>query len=1026
MLLATAVAAFIGLVPAVFVATPAYAAGEVDFTSDQESVENDAFVFELVRQGGSPDKLDLTYTTEDGTAEAGKDYTAISGTTSFPAGSTRATTKKFTVQGLADALDEDDETFTLKFTGTVGGQPIVREAQGILDDDDVTPTYTLAMTDTVTHAVIGSVNENVPAARITATLSAVSGRAVTIPLSTSDGTAVQPDDYTGQTNTPLSIPTGQTTGYVDVPINDDLFDEEDMETFSVAGSGETNTTAAPGPALQVQIADNDAMPTVNVLGPGAETEGTQIDFTVNLSAASKRVVTVVANTETGTASSADFTAVTNQSVVFSPGETIKTVSVPTTTDALDELTPEDFKVKLTAPGAPTQGYYTAGTMEATGHITDDDALPVVSMSPASVTEGNVGVRDETFTVSLGAASGREVRVGYAVQGDSATEDEDFEAVTPGELVFAAGQTTKTFTVKIKSDVKDEPNEDFKVILSNAAGTASLAPGAMHTVTINDDDALPQLSTFPDLTMAEGDTQETKNIQVALTNPSSSSITLDVTATPGSAVIMAGSPGANDFEAPSSTVTIPAGQTTANVTFQVNGDEVYEGPESATIKVATTLNDPAVAAGDLTSTLTLNNDDDAPLVELQAQTGRTESQTAAITATVTGVSQDPVAITLAAAGDAPPNGDPAEPGDFDATNLLAAVNLPAGVISNPWTVGTVDLIPDTADENAETVKVSLTGVPDVAPVWLTINDDAADKTPTIVAAGLQKNESDGTVQVPVTLSFSLNGNQALTTEKRITAGYTTEDGTAKQPGDYTTATGTVDFVAGDVSESIPVTINEDTVFERTELFKVKLATPSPGDAPIAPASVDVEIADNDSGQEPVLDDLVAPAAFAEGTAGTADFTVKLDRVAAEDVDVKVTVTDGSATHGVSGPGKDDFELPASPVTVHAGDTSLVVPITINNDDVFEHTETATVGIELAPGETDAVNAPQPVSATLTIVDDDPEPTVVLNTVDGAEGSTVPVTGTMTGVTQDPIAITVVAAGAVNAGSHQADPQDFTAT
>ncbi|MFG1603907.1 Calx-beta domain-containing protein, partial [Actinoplanes sp. NPDC049265] len=940
MLLATAVAAFIGLVPAVFVATPAYAAGEVDFTSDQESVESDAFVFELVRQGGSSDKLDLTYTTEDGTAEAGKDYTAISGTTSFPANSTRATTKKFTVQGLSDALDEDDETFKLKFTGTVGGQPLAVEAQGILDDDDVTPTYTLSVTNPVA--------ENASVARVTATLSAVSGRAVTIPISTSDGTAVQPDDYTRQNNVPLAITVGAATGYVDIPIVDDLFDEPDIEAFTVAGSGETNTTAAPGPALQVEIADNDAMPTVNIVGPGAATEGTQLDFTVNLSAASKRVVTVVANTETGTASSADFTAVTNQSVVFSPGDTSKTVSVPTTTDLLNELNPEDFKVKLTAPGAPTQGYYTAGTMEATGHISDDDALPVVSLSPASVTEGNAGTRDETFTVSLDAASGREVRVGYAVQGNTATEGEDFDAVTSDELVFAAGQTSKTFTVKIKGDVKDEPNETFTVTLSNAAGTASLAPSGVHTVTINDDDATPQLSTFPNLTMAEGDTQVSKTIEVALTNPSSTSITLDVTATPGSAVIMAGAPGANDFEAPSATVTIPAGQTTANVTFQVNGDKVYEGPESATIKVATTMNDPAIVAGDLTSTLTLTNDDDAPLVELHAQTGRAEGQTAAITATVTGVSQDPVAITLAAAGDAQPNGDPAEPGDFDATNLLAAVNLPGGNISNPWTIGTVDLLADTADENAETVKVSLTGIPDVAPVWLTINDDVADKTPTIVAAGLQKNESDGTVQVPVTLDFSLNGNQALTTEKRITAGYTTEDGTAKQPGDYTTATGTVDFVAGDVSESIPVTINEDTIFERTELFKVKLANPSPGDAPIAPASVDVEIADNDSGQEAVLNDLVAPAPFTEGTAGTAGFTVQLDRAAAEDVDVKVTVTDGTATHGVSGPGKDDFELPTSPVTIHAGDTSVVVPITVKNDGVFEHTETATVGIELAPG------------------------------------------------------------------------------
>jgi len=58
-----------------------------------------------------PWSLRWAYTTEDGTANAGDDYTAVSGHVVIPSG---ATTASVVVQTTADIEDDDEEAFKLK------------------------------------------------------------------------------------------------------------------------------------------------------------------------------------------------------------------------------------------------------------------------------------------------------------------------------------------------------------------------------------------------------------------------------------------------------------------------------------------------------------------------------------------------------------------------------------------------------------------------------------------------------------------------------------------------------------------------------------------------------------------------------------------------------------------------------------------------------------------------------------------------------------------------------------------------
>ena len=91
------------------------------------------FAVTLHRAASGPVSVD--YATADGTATAGADYTATSGTLAFAAGETA---KTVSVALLDDAIDEGKETFTLKLSNPRGAflRAIHREAKGVIRNDD--------------------------------------------------------------------------------------------------------------------------------------------------------------------------------------------------------------------------------------------------------------------------------------------------------------------------------------------------------------------------------------------------------------------------------------------------------------------------------------------------------------------------------------------------------------------------------------------------------------------------------------------------------------------------------------------------------------------------------------------------------------------------------------------------------------------------------------------------------------------------------------------------------------------------
>ena len=118
-------------------------------------------------------------------------------------------------------------------------------------EDDSTPSLSIADGT--------STDEN--SVTVVATLSAASGRSVTVNAAASDGTATQGSDFNAFSST-VTFASGETTKSVTLPLINDSSDEDD-ETFTVTLSSANNATISSATATAT-ITDDDAPPALSI------------------------------------------------------------------------------------------------------------------------------------------------------------------------------------------------------------------------------------------------------------------------------------------------------------------------------------------------------------------------------------------------------------------------------------------------------------------------------------------------------------------------------------------------------------------------------------------------------------------------------------------------------------------------------------------------------------------------------------------------------------------------------------------
>ena len=608
------------------------------------SVEEGGMARFEVRLAPSNDQtVTVAYSTTDGTAAAGTDYTAQSDTLTFPASQT-AVTMTISVQTTDDDEQESDERFMVILSSPSGATLNDDTGEGtIIDNDgdggggngggrggggrggggggsddgdgdgdgsrDVGELPTLSIDDAM--VVEGDL------AKFEVALSEAATAVVMVDYSTVDGTAVARSDYTTTSGT-LSFEQGEERKTILVPTVQDATAEE-TEVFTMQLSSPSGATVANGTGTGT-ITDDDEPPMLTIDDAPPVDEGDAAAFVVRLSAASGLAVTVSYRTVDGTAvAGSDYKSASGE-LRFEPGETTQTVSVETLADELAEDT-EQFTVELSAPLGATVA---DGVGEGT--ISDDDDAPELSIDDApAVSEGETA----EFTVRLSATSGRAVTVSYRTVDGTAVAGSDYKSAS-GELRFEPEEAARTVSVETLADELAEDTEQFTVELSAPLG-ATVADGVGEG-TISDDDDAPELSIDDAPAVSEGETAE---FTVRLSATSGRAVTVSYRTVDGTAV--AGS----DYKSASGELRFEPEEAARTVSVETLADELAEDTEQFTVELSAPL---GATVADGVGEGTISDDDDAPELSIDDAPAVSEGETAEFTVRLSEASGAAVSVS----------------------------------------------------------------------------------------------------------------------------------------------------------------------------------------------------------------------------------------------------------------------------------------------------------------------------------------------------------------------------------------------
>jgi probable HAF family extracellular repeat protein len=251
----------------------------------------------------------------------------------------------------------------------------------------------------------------------------------------------------------------------------------------IVGNGPYTTPPWDGPTHAYLLTPATATTPLVTIDDVTITEGNSgtrtAVFTVRLSQASSQTVTVNFATAISDAIPGSDYQPNSGTLTFAPGATQMTISVPVIGDRRGEPN-ETFFVNLSSA---SNALITGG--QGIGTIVDDE--PRISLGDVTKVEGKKGARTQfTFTVTLSAAYDQPVTMSFRTADGTATAGDGDFVSRSGTLTFAPGETTKTITIEVKGDRKNEANETFFVDLFDLSSNAQFNRSRGIGTILNDD------------------------------------------------------------------------------------------------------------------------------------------------------------------------------------------------------------------------------------------------------------------------------------------------------------------------------------------------------------------------------------------------------------------------------------------------------------------------------------------------------------------------------------------------------------
>ena len=568
----------------------------------------------------------VTLSSTDGTATAGTDYVAVTGTITIPAG-TSSGTASIPLVVMDDTLDEDAETFEIN--GSIpDGIKVVDPLEITIQDDDSPPT-------SIGLSASGSpITEGGGAADLTvrATLLGGGTRTVdtTVTMSLSDQSATMAHDYTASwTTTTVTVPAGQffaETTLTVTPIQDTLFEGD--ETLLV--TGQNSTPGLTVNSLRLVLNDDDPAPTVIRLSvdPGSIDEGESAvlgTVTATLDGASTLLYEVEVNVM----------VVSSDANTRSSGSLLGTLVIPArmsqgdATIFLSNLDDEfdDPNETLTLRGSAS--------------------APGIRVLPAQVIISN----DDSagFSVSPGALEVQEgSRLYYSVKPNSQPTDDVTVTVevpagagftvSPGTLVF----TSQSYGVKFvyvsgveDDDAADEEPATITHSVSSSDTKYNEATATSVSVTVRDDETAGVTIDPTALEMEEG---KTATYTVVLGTQPVGDVTVTVSGHTGT-----------DVTLDNTTLTFTDQdwnvEQTVTVTAEHDGDSDNEDDVTLTHTVNSTDDSDYDGTSADSVTVSVTDDDEIGATVVPTELSLTEGETAAYTVVLNTQPSGDVTVTI---------------------------------------------------------------------------------------------------------------------------------------------------------------------------------------------------------------------------------------------------------------------------------------------------------------------------------------------------------------------------------------------
>ena len=351
------------------------------------------------------------------------------------------------------------------------------------------------------------------------------------------------------------------------------------------------------------------------------------------------------------------------------------LTASTTLRSLDDLIDDDAETIVVEISSVSggDGATEDGDQQKMVTITDDEVAPAVTLAAsASSFLENAANPAVTLTVSMTAAATSNTTILLGVSGTATAGGVDY-SIGSTTLVIPAGSTSITTTLSSNDDPYYDDGETIIVEISSVSGSTAVESGSQReTITINDDEAQPTVSLTVgsnNLTEAAGATNNT-SVTATLSYVNSTAVSINL-----SLIGTASDPA--DYGIGTTSLTIPAGSTTATTTVTTQNDLISEGTETVIIDIGSVSGgDSAVEASPAQQqTISITDDEANPSVTLSTSTNSLNETGAGDNATLT-VTMNPVAssattVTLALSGTATGGGS-----DYSIDNTV--LTIAAGV------------------------------------------------------------------------------------------------------------------------------------------------------------------------------------------------------------------------------------------------------------------------------------------------------------------------------------------------------------